>query len=127
MAPKWILLKHKHLLDSWISSKNMYWVHIQSVALTKHTDEDLELVYWRCTAAARCPSEEDRMQMQRTNFTVHHKYVTNKVYFSSFGIQIPSNNHSRGCSESLLSVFASLPLLAIFFAPILFLSFSQAY
>lgn len=104
----------------------MYWVHIQSVALTKRTDEELEMVHGRCTAAARCPSEEDRMQMQRTNFTVHHKYVTNKVYFSSFGIQIPPNNHSGGCSESLLSVFL-LFLYLLHFAPILFLSFSQAY
>lgn len=111
------------LLD--IVEKNTYWVRIQSVALTKRTDEDLEMVHGRRTAAARCPSEEDRMQAQRTNFTVHHKYVTNKVYFSSFGIQIPPNNHSRGCSQSLLSVFLLLPRLAIFCANIIFILFSS--
>lgn len=57
----------------------MYDADLQPVPSTKCTAKDLHLAPGRCTA-------EVEGQMQRTNFTIHHVHVTNKVYHILFYI-----------------------------------------
>lgn len=67
--------EERNVLEMFV--KNTY-VTIQSVLLTKSTDEDQDLVPGRCTAVA----PQKRMgRTQTTNFIVCHVYVTNKVAY----------------------------------------------
>lgn len=71
---------------------------IQSVFLTRSTDEDLDLVPEHCIAASHCSSEADE-----SNFTVLYVYMTNNVYFILFHLN----------QNKLQSVFIPCPVLQV--------------